>query len=191
MRLDIIYEFSIRFSITGIMSSRRKNILITGTPGVGKTTLVKKLLTQLEHLKATGFYTQEIREGRIRQGFELVDLNGQKSVLSHTRIKSPFRVGKYGVDVERFDEFLKAANFLESQTELIVIDEIGKMECCSDRFISLMRTILDSDTLVIATIAQKGGGFIAEIKERHDIRVFELTLENRGRLAHEVLSEIF
>jgi nucleoside-triphosphatase len=173
------------------MGSQKTNILITGAPGVGKTTLIKKLLTRLEHLKAIGFYTQEIREDRIRKGFELVDLNGQKSVLSHVRIKSPYRVGKYGMDVVGFDEFLESSDLLDSHTDLVVIDEIGKMECYSERFVSLMRKLLDSDTLVIATIARKGGGLIAEIKERADIRLFELSLENRGRLVHEILSEIF
>jgi nucleoside-triphosphatase len=173
------------------MSSRKKNILITGNPGVGKTTLVKKLLAQLEQLSAAGFYTEEIRESGIRKGFELVDLRGQRSVLSHVRIKGPCRVGKYGVDVVGFDAFLETVDFLDSQTDLIVIDEIGKMECYSDKFTSLMQKILESPTLVIATIARKGGGFIAEIKERKDVKLFELTMTNRDRLDHEILSAMF
>lgn len=172
------------------MSTRKTNILITGIPGVGKTTLVKKLLTHFKHLNADGFYTEEVREGGIRKGFELVDLRGERSVLSHVRIKGPCRVGKYGVDVVGFDEFLASADFLDSQTDLVVIDEIGKMECFSDKFVSLMQKLLDSDTLVIATIAQKGGGFIAEIKERADIQMFVLTMENRDGLAIDILSEI-
>jgi nucleoside-triphosphatase len=95
------------------------------------------------------------------------------------------------MDVVGFDEFLESSDLLDSHTDLVVIDEIGKMECYSERFVSLMRKLLDSDTLVIATIARKGGGLIAEIKERADIRLFELSLENRGRLVHEILSEIF
>jgi nucleoside-triphosphatase len=167
-----------------------KNLLITGTPGVGKTTLIKELLNQLKHLSAAGFYTEEIREGGIRKGFELVDLGGQRRMLSHVQIEGPYRVGKYGVDVERFDEFLEGASFLDSKTNLVVIDEIGKMECYSDKFTSLIQKLLESDTLVIATIARKGGSFIAEIKKRSDVKLFELTLENRNRLAIDILSEI-
>jgi nucleoside-triphosphatase len=172
------------------MNSRKKNILVTGYPGIGKTTLVKKLLYQLKHLNASGFYTEEIREGGIRKGFELVDLGGQRSVLSHVRIKGPYRVGKYGVDVEQFDEFLETADFLDSQTDLVVIDEIGKMECYSIKFTAIMQKILESDTLVVATIALRGGGFIAEIKDRTDIQLFELTLENRDRLAFDILDAL-
>jgi nucleoside-triphosphatase len=172
------------------MSSQQKNILITGTPGVGKTTLVQKLLAELRHLSAVGFYTEEIRESGVRKGFELVDLVGQRRLLSHVRIKSPDRVGKYYVDVEGFDEFLDTMDFLNPAIYLIVIDEIGKMECYSKKFNSLMRHILDSEKLVIATIARKGGGFIAEIKDRPDILLFKLTLENRDSLTSEILSAI-
>jgi nucleoside-triphosphatase len=172
------------------MSSQQKNILITGIPGVGKTTLVKKLLAQLNQLKTAGFYTQEIREGGVRKGFELVDLSGQRSLLSHIQIKSPYRVGKYGVDVVSFDEFIDTVDFLNPQTGLVVIDEIGKMECYSEKFTTLLREILDSESKVIATIARKGGGLIAEIKERIDIQLFELTMENRDRLAFEIVRAI-
>jgi nucleoside-triphosphatase len=172
------------------MNSQQKNLLITGTPGVGKTTLVKELLAQLRHLSVAGFYTDEIRESGIRKGFELVDLHGNRSLLSHVQIKSPFRVGKYGVDVVSFDEFIDTVDFLDPQTGLVVIDEIGKMECYSEKFTSLLRKIFDSDKIVIATIARKGGGLIAEIKERNDIQLFELMLENRDRLAFEIVRAI-
>ncbi len=172
------------------MGDRPKNILITGIPGVGKTTLVKKILTQLRHLSLAGFFTEEIRKSGIRLGFELVDLNGHRSLLSHVRIKSPYRVGKYGVDVGRFNAFLDTVDFLNPQTYLVVIDEIGKMECYSDKFISLMRNILDSEKKVLATIAHKGGGLIAEIKDRNDVQLSELTLKNRDRLASEIMSGI-
>jgi nucleoside-triphosphatase len=178
------------YSKAYVMNFRNKNIVITGIPGVGKTTLVKKLLAQLRQLSAAGFYTDEIRESGIRKGFELVDLLGNRSLLSHIGIKSPFRVGKYYVDVMGFDKFLDNVEFLNPQTGLVVVDEVGKMECYSDKFASIMRMILDSDKTVIATIAQKGGGLIAEIKERTDIQLFVLTLENRDRIAFEILNVI-
>lgn len=172
------------------MSFQENNIFITGNPGLGKTTLVKKLLTQLVNWNVSGFYTQEIRESGVRKGFELVDLSGHRSLLSHIRIKSPYRVGKYGVDIVSFDTFLDTVDFLNPQTDLVVIDEIGKMECYSEKFTFLMRKILDSDKKVIATIARKGGGLIAEVKGRNDIQMFELTLENRDRFALEISGTI-
>lgn len=172
------------------MNGPVKKILITGTPGIGKTTLVKKILTHVRHLNSAGFYTEEIRESGVRMGFELVDLNGKRSLLSHVRIKSPCRVGKYGVDVAGFDAFLDTVDFLNPRIDLILIDEIGKMECSSDKFIALMRKLLDSKKKIIAAIAQKGGGLIAEVKDRGDTKLYELTLKNRDRLAIEIVSAL-
>ena len=168
------------------MSISKKNFLITGVPGIGKTTLIKKLSEELRDLNPVGFYTSEIRERGVRKGFELVSLDGKKAILSHTGIKSPHRVGKYRVDVKGFEEFLDTIPFLSSQTACIIVDEIGKMECFSDKFRRIMKEILDSEKLVIATIAIKGGGFIEQIKKRQDAKLFELTQSNRESLLLEI-----
>ena len=167
-----------------------KNILITGVPGIGKTTLIKKLAEELKGHRPVGFYTEEIREGGVRKGFELLSLDRRKGILSHTEIKSPSRVGKYRVDVKRFEDFLGLIPFLNPETSLIIIDEIGKMECLSDKFKGLIKELLDSEKLVIATIALKGGGIIEDIKKRADIRLFEITHYNRESLPSMILREI-
>ncbi|MCJ7748833.1 MAG: NTPase [Desulfobacterales bacterium] len=168
----------------------KKNFLITGLPGVGKTTLVKKLFEELKHLHPAGFYTEEIREEGQRKGFELISLNGKRGLLSHIHIKSPHRVGKYKVDIEAFENLLNEIPFFSPSTHLIVIDEIGKMECLSNPFKNLLKRILDSEKLVIATIALKGSGLIAEIKERDDIKLFEMTRHNRDSLLLEILGHL-
>lgn len=160
---------------------------MTGQPRVGKTTLVRKIATDLAHLRPAGFYTAEIREGGTRKGFELVGLDGRRGLLAHVDIRGPHRVGKYGVDVEAFDRFLGDIPRPVSGTGLVVIDEIGKMECFSERFQALVRRLLDSDTHVLATIASKGSGLISEVKERADVEVLELTVGNRDSLAGEIM----
>jgi nucleoside-triphosphatase len=172
------------------MGLTRKNLLITGLPGVGKTTLIKKLSEELKHLHPAGFYTEEIREEGQRKGFELISLDGKRGVLSHIHIKSPHRVGKYKVDIEAFENLLDGIPFFSPSTQLIVIDEIGKMECLSDPFKNLLKKIFDSGKLLIATIALKGSGLIAEIKERQDIQLFELNSHNRDTLLLEILKEL-
>jgi len=171
------------------MGLTKKNILITGLPGVGKTTLVKKLSEELKHLRPAGFYTAEIREEGERKGFELISLDGKRGLLSHKNIKSPFRVGQYRVDIESFENFLDSIPFFDPPNRLIIIDEIGKMECLSEPFKNLLKKIFDSGKLVIATIALKGSGLIAEIKERHDTKLFEMTKYNRDSLLLEILRE--
>ena len=162
------------------------NILLTGKPGIGKTTVIVNILDVIKKLRVVGFYTREIRQDNIRKGFELIDLSGRKRLLSHVDIKSPYRVGKYGVDVNGFDEFLGAIEFFDSSTDLIVIDEIGKMEAYSVKFNVLLGRILDSETSVIATVALKGAGIIAQIKRRPDIRLLKVTLDNRERLVKDI-----
>jgi len=170
--------------------NRKKNILITGQPGIGKTTFIKKLAEELKDLHPSGFYTTEIREAGIRKGFALISLDGSKGIISHRDINSPYRVSKYGVDVERFENFLDSISFLDPTTSIIVIDEIGKMECFSGKFRFLVRDILDSDKLLVATIALKGGGMIADIKKRDDVKLFQVKLENRDSLVSEILKDI-
>jgi nucleoside-triphosphatase len=168
----------------------KKNLLITGIPGVGKTTLIKKLSEWLKNLHPVGFFTEEIREEGVRKGFELISLHGGKGFLSHIDAKSPHRVGKYSVDVKGFEDFLEAIPFFNPSIHLIIIDEIGKMECFSEKFKKLLRKILDSETSVIASIALKGSGLIAEIKGRKDVKIFEITKKNRDFLFLEILKEM-
>jgi nucleoside-triphosphatase len=163
-------------------------ILITGLPGVGKTTLVLKIAEKLKDLQPVGFYTEERRERGVRKGFELQSLDGRKGLLSHVDLRIRHRVGKYGVDVSGFEQFIESIPFNAPETKLIIIDEIGKMECLSSVFRELIDKILDSDKLLIATIALKGPGFIAGIKARPDVRLFEITEKNRNNLSAEILA---
>jgi nucleoside-triphosphatase len=169
------------------MTSLKKNILITGLPGVGKTTLIKKVSEQLRNLHPVGFYTAEIREKGTRKGFELIGFDGRRGILSHTDIKGPHRVGKYGVDISGFEDFLDSIPFLNPSTNFIIIDEIGKMECLSFKFRELITKILDSEKSIIATIALKGSGLIEETKKRDGIILIEITQSNRESLVSEVL----
>jgi nucleoside-triphosphatase len=137
-----------------------------------------------------GFYTEEIREGGVRKGFELISLEGKKGLLSHKEIRSPYQVGHYKVDIQNFEDFLISISFFNPSTRLIIIDEIGKMECFSDQFKKLLKEVLDSEKWVIGTIASKGSGFITEIKGRKDVKIFEITKKNRDFLFLEILKEM-
>jgi nucleoside-triphosphatase len=167
-----------------------KNILITGLPGVGKTTLVRNFVEELKQFHPVGFYTEEIREKGKRTGFELIGLDGRRELLSHTDIQTPHRVGKYKVDVKGFEAFLGSIALLNPLTRLVIIDEIGKMECLSERFKDCVIQCLNSEKWVLATVALKGGGFIEEVKRRHDIKLFEITQRNRDALLLDILSEV-
>jgi len=80
----------------------RNNILFTGSPGCGKTTLIKKIVEGLP-APTTGFFTQEIRERGKRVGFTINTLAGTKVLLAHINVSGWYRVGRYGVALENVD----------------------------------------------------------------------------------------
>ncbi len=166
------------------------HILITGAPGIGKTTLIKEMVAQLKTFSPVGFYTAEIRQRGLRRGFELIALDGRRSILAHVDIESPFRVGRYGVDVARFEQFLESLPFSDPSARLTVIDEIGKMELCSVRFRRLMDDLLNGPKPLLATVALKGGSYIVQVKTRQDVTLYEMNAANRTRMAVEILREI-
>ena len=163
--------------------------LITGKPGVGKTTLVRKIIERMRSVSTVGFYTAEIRSTGSRLGFELKGTNGECRILAHVDIDSSYRVGRYGVDIDGFEVFLNTLDLLDPDVELIVIDEIGKMELFSNRFQRLVRNVLSSDKQVLATIQLKGNEFIREIKKWPDMHLFEVTHGNRDRLLEAIIEE--
>jgi len=163
-----------------------KNILITGQPGIGKTTLIIRLADALKHLSPAGFYTREVCEKNIRKGFDLIGLTGEKGRLSHVDFKSPYQIGKYWVDVAGFERFLDRISL--KPAALIFIDEIGKMECLSAKFNKMLRKLFDADVPIIATISLKGIGLISELKTRPDVVLFEMTQSNRDGMVKDILS---
>jgi nucleoside-triphosphatase len=170
------------------MESKPARILLTGLPGCGKTTAVMKLIANLDRRKVAGVYTEEIRTHGVRKGFRWMRLDGESGILAHADIKSSAKVGKYGVDMAGFEK--KVVPILDpdhTDAELFVIDEIGKMECFSEKFVAAVRWLFNSDRSVLATVAQKGGGLISEVKNYAGITSFNLTRHNRDETIAEII----
>jgi nucleoside-triphosphatase THEP1 len=169
------------------MEMTGKNIFVTGPPRCGKSTLIEKLVLQIEKPK-TGFFTREIREKGRRTGFSITTLDGKEGVLAHESIKSKFRVGKYGVNLPDIDQIAVPSMQPAGPGEVVVVDEVGKMECFSSLFRKTLMKMLDSDHQMIGSIAQKGDRFIQEIRVRNDVLLVRVTEENRD--APELFSRL-
>lgn len=161
------------------------NVLLTGRPGIGKTTLIKRLI-EASSLSKGGFYTEEVREKGQRVGFSLITLDGKRSLLAHLKTKSPYRVGRYGVDIDTFEAIgVESIRKAISTNDIIIIDEIGRMELFSRKFREVVPQALKTGR-VVATIKKGRGDFIDKIKSRKDVRVLEVNLENRETLSSKL-----
>jgi nucleoside-triphosphatase len=165
-----------------------KNLLLTGPPSCGKTTAVLRLIERLPDLRIAGFYTRELREGGSRVGFEAIGISsGLHTTLAHVRSRSRHRVGKYGVEPAALIPLVMSElGRPPDEVDLFVIDEVGKMELLCPEFVDAVRRLLDGPVPVLATVALRGEGLIAEAKARADVRLVEVTLENRVSLPAEL-----
>ena len=158
------------------------NILISGYPGVGKTTLIMKIIKKL-NCKISGFYTYEKKESRKRTGFYITDFSGNQMVMADINCNSLYRVGKYGVNVEAIEKIgISALENAKVNADLIIIDEIGKMEMFSSKFCEILETIFNSSKPVLATIRLKDCPLTVKLKAREDVKLFNLTINNRNEM---------
>jgi nucleoside-triphosphatase len=171
-----------------------RTLLITGRPGVGKTTIIKRVAEALSG-RAGGFYTEEIRGPGGRKGFRLVTLpaGGRDAVMAHVDIHSRNRVGRYGVDVATLDAVGVAAirQAVQSRDAIaVIIDEIGKMELFSGEFRGAVLKAMSSPKIVVATIMQQNHDWVVALKGMPQVTVWEVTESNRDTLPRRVLEWI-
>ncbi|KAM4828524.1 cancer-related nucleoside-triphosphatase [Thomomys bottae] len=181
-----------------------RHVFLTGPPGVGKTTLIQKASQALQSsgVPVDGFYTEEVRQGGRRVGFDVVTLSGARGPLSRVGSEPPLgkprcRVGPYVVDLASFEQLAlpvlrKAGSGGGPGLRVCVIDEVGKMELLSQPFTQAVRQALCAPgTVVLGTIpAPKGTplALVEEIRSRRDVAVLGVTRENRNHLLPEIVS---
>jgi len=167
-----------------------QRVLLTGRPGSGKTTLIKRILNEVPQ-RFGGFYTEEIRDHGARVGFKVVALEGGEAVFAHVDFTTPERLGKYALDLSALEAVgVNAIRKAVHGERLIVIDEIGPMEIRSAPFREAVVDALDSELPVLATIFLRSLPFTDAIKSRPDVELIEVRPNNREELVPQ-MSEKF
>ncbi|MDX2934844.1 nucleoside-triphosphatase [Streptomyces ipomoeae] len=170
-------------------------ILLEGRPGVGKTTIVRRLAALLSTRRAVGFTTEEIRHGGIRSGFALETLEGDmRAVLAHVDFPGPPRVGRYGVDLGVMERLalppLRSAAAEPAPGDLVLIDELGRMELACTAFQETVRSLFASDIDIVATVHAHSDPFTDALKQRPDITLVQVTRANRDALPEDLAARL-
>lgn len=154
-----------------------KNILITGMPGSGKSTILDKVISK--HTKKVGFVTREMRKGKDREGFEIETHAGDKIVFAHLSFNTRYKVSKYFVNIDNLESFLPKVSKFRKE-EILYLDEVGQMQLFSEDFKELVLKYLDSDNISILTVSKiYDDEFIKSIRNREDVILIEINTENR------------
>lgn len=152
--------------------------LLTGNPGSGKTSLIKQAVAGIR-LKVGGFYTEEIRDRGTRLGFRLVTLDGREAVLSHIDFNKQLQIGKYGVDVAALEKVgIPALRQAAAVCDLVIIDEIGKMEMLSPAFREVVSLIIDNGKRMLGTIMLSANPWADAIKRQPGVNLVTVSRVN-------------
>lgn len=166
-----------------------RTLLLTGRPGIGKTTVIQKVVAALGP-RAGGFYTEEIRGPGGRKGFRLITLDGEETVIAHVDLKGEGRprVGRYGVDVEAIERVgVAALRRAMEQGRIVVVDEIGKMELFCGPFKDAVLQAISGPHTVLATVMAHPNPWTDALKALPVVTLWEVTEKNRDRLPEQVL----
>ena len=174
---------------------QKRVFLLTGVPGVGKTTVLIKAVDSLKSkgIAVGGMVSREVRAGNVRVGFEIVDLTSNKhGWLSHINQKSGPQVGKYHVNVQDLESVgVQAIVDAIEKYSVVVIDEIGPMELFSQKFRQSVKKALESRKLVLAIIHGKSRDSLIKIAaERNDAEILEVTLSNRESMPEKLTKQV-
>ncbi len=161
-------------------------VFLTGLPGCGKTSIIREVAGRLPEF-VTGFYTEEVRDrGGQRIGFDLVSHTGDRAVLARKGGRSRARVGKYSVFLEPLEEWGLDLLRPSSDRPLVILDEVGKMECLSRAFQQRVLELIGSAYPILGSVALRGGGLIGRVHEHADVECREVNAENRTGLVQEL-----
>jgi nucleoside-triphosphatase len=167
-------------------------LLLEGRPGIGKTTLARRLVALLQEMGVPvgGFTTGELRTSGRREGFVVEAVSGAKELLAHVELPGPPQVGRYGVDLGAFERVALPALRAPGPRGVVIIDELGKMELASTAFCGAVTELLGCDVAVVATVHLAHHRFTDALKRRPDIQVVRVTEATRDALPEQLMGPL-
>jgi nucleoside-triphosphatase len=168
-------------------------VLLTGAPRSGKTTLVRRLVGELQAsgVEVTGFTTRELREQGHRAGFLVEAISGESAVLAHVMLDASPQVGRYRVDVPAFERIaLPAIEQAIQSGGIVVIDELGQMELYSSAFVHTVQSLFDSEVPLVATVHAKPDPVTDALKRHPGVEVLTVTVDGHDALLAQVTARL-
>ncbi len=165
---------------------------ITGLPGAGKTFALQKIIEMLEDNSVVvgGMLTEPIEEDGDKVGFKVQNwMTKEKGVMAHKNLDSDVEVNEYFIDMDVLENIgVKAINAASDEAEVIIVDEVGKMEVESPAFVNAVKHALDTDKPLILTLHKKSRNpLLQDIRRRDDVRILEVTPINRNLLPYKII----
>ncbi|MDZ7292512.1 MAG: NTPase [candidate division KSB1 bacterium] len=165
-------------------------ILLTGRPGIGKTTIIVALAKKLGN-RAGGFFTREIREGGERIGFAIETIDGKRGTLARVNLPRGPKIGRYTVLLHDLEALaIPALRLAAVNGKIVLLDEIGRMELCSSAFVSTVTELLAGPAAMVATIALHGDARIEKYKSFPGVRIITVTEKNRDQLPDNLMEQL-
>lgn len=165
---------------------------ITGLPGSGKTYALLRVIDMLResNLSIGGMMDEPLSDGRRKIGFTVKNLlTGESQIFADTETESKIMIGKIGVDISKFEEIaIPAIKEACEKCDVIIIDEVGKIEVESQLFIDAVKDALDVNKPMILTLHKKSRNpLLQDIRRRDDVRILEVTPTNRNLLPYKII----
>jgi len=167
-------------------------ILLSGKPGVGKSTIIEKFITDYNGLMSW-VVTKEIRDSKgKRVGFKAINFLNEEGIISHKfNIQSNIIIGANRVDLLKIDQLFTRtlSSSHGNSNDLTIIDEIGPIQLLSKKFIQQLDRLFTSGSNLLTTI-HFNDNRVEKYKKNPKTILFEVSEENREILP-VVLLDIF
>lgn len=163
-----------------------RKLFLTGEPGVGKTTVLRKVLSNLGD-DCVGFYAVELRdesEKRIGFNLETVNLSEMGGALAHVDFNTSLHVGRYQVDTADLERIITAPE-LFNENKLLLIDEIGHMQSFSEPYRKFVdKALSDPNQSVLAIVKAAPTPWVDDVKAKfsRNIPTYNITEGNRDAM---------